>query len=636
MKIAPLIAIVVVIGIVAALGARGTITGLFTKGDTPLDADSENSLESNENQDSDPSDSPLNDVETIFVPYNPPVEEEEPKRSGGSGSPNTPTPPSDTTAPVITLMGNETQIIEINEPYVELGANATDNKDGDLTANITIDNSSVDTSIAGNYTVIYSVSDAAGNTAEANRTIMVLEEVCDFIDNDMDGEIDEIGCANIYGIVSDADTGLPIEGANISFYSKSVYDVYYDSGDYSLLVPKETPDAVTDATGLYNVSILEGDYHIVIQSSNEKDFNVKANKSQGSLKHDVEIDEDRGNHDFNAEGHILYSGEYEYNDENLYACGDVMKFMMFGVNNGIEDETITFVVQDHSSDGSPGAPIVYEGNLSNPDESLIVPAGTKTHKVFEFQIPCSYNTGKHDIHVIWDNEKFHKIGNFFIMPDTTNPWINTALNVAGLPNESITVGYASDDPAEPGSIRSRSLSITIPLADDSLTINIDEDITVDSDSDGAPDNDIDYTTIGGDGDYNLTYGASGSYTARFTVLDGSGNSDFEDVSVIVYISEAEADAIAQVIYNEILGMSMSSWTGEIFGITRTWDRWDDGAMIGDEYLTEEGDLTQMEIDMYNENIDRCGGQPYMRVIEPTTAQDYNNTLTDFLNHILAC
>jgi hypothetical protein len=59
--------------------------------------------------------------------------------------------------------------------YTELGATATDNVDGNITASIVIDASAVDTSTVGSYTVTYNVMDAAGNAAtEVTRTVNVV------------------------------------------------------------------------------------------------------------------------------------------------------------------------------------------------------------------------------------------------------------------------------------------------------------------------------------------------------------------------------------------------------------------------------------------------------------------------------
>ncbi|MDO1502255.1 DUF5011 domain-containing protein [Winogradskyella maritima] len=78
----------------------------------------------------------------------------------------------DTTAPVITLNGASTIDVFVGQAYNELGATATDDVDGDLTSSI-ITSGTVDTSNAGTYAVMYTVSDAAGNSATATRTVNV-------------------------------------------------------------------------------------------------------------------------------------------------------------------------------------------------------------------------------------------------------------------------------------------------------------------------------------------------------------------------------------------------------------------------------------------------------------------------------
>ena len=80
----------------------------------------------------------------------------------------------DETAPVITLNGGSVTL-NLNEAYVEAGASASDNVDGDISANIQI-SGSVNSSVAGTYTITYSVADAAGNSATATRTVTVLPE----------------------------------------------------------------------------------------------------------------------------------------------------------------------------------------------------------------------------------------------------------------------------------------------------------------------------------------------------------------------------------------------------------------------------------------------------------------------------
>ena len=78
----------------------------------------------------------------------------------------------DTGAPTITLVGSSTINIEEGDSYTDAGASASDEVDGDISSSI-ITSGSVDASTPGTYTLTYSVSDAAGNSVELTRTIIV-------------------------------------------------------------------------------------------------------------------------------------------------------------------------------------------------------------------------------------------------------------------------------------------------------------------------------------------------------------------------------------------------------------------------------------------------------------------------------
>ncbi len=70
----------------------------------------------------------------------------------------------DVTPPVITLIGEANINITQNDTYIDLGATALDDVDGDITSNIVAVNN-VDTTTLGTYTITYRVSDATGNIA---------------------------------------------------------------------------------------------------------------------------------------------------------------------------------------------------------------------------------------------------------------------------------------------------------------------------------------------------------------------------------------------------------------------------------------------------------------------------------------
>ncbi len=77
---------------------------------------------------------------------------------------------TDTTAPVVTLIGEATVTITVGDTYTDAGATATDETDGTLTP---VMSGTVNTSVAGTYTITWSATDAAGNTGTATRTVVV-------------------------------------------------------------------------------------------------------------------------------------------------------------------------------------------------------------------------------------------------------------------------------------------------------------------------------------------------------------------------------------------------------------------------------------------------------------------------------
>jgi len=81
---------------------------------------------------------------------------------------------TDATPPVITLNGDATVTLVFGSVFTDPGATATDNIDGNITANILVSGDTVNTSVAGTYIIKYDVSDSAGNSAvQKIRTIIV-------------------------------------------------------------------------------------------------------------------------------------------------------------------------------------------------------------------------------------------------------------------------------------------------------------------------------------------------------------------------------------------------------------------------------------------------------------------------------
>ena len=75
--------------------------------------------------------------------------------------------------PVILLVGESTVNLNLGVTYVEKGASVVDLEDGDITSKLTIDVSSLDISKAGEYEIVYTVTDSDNNTQSIVRKVIV-------------------------------------------------------------------------------------------------------------------------------------------------------------------------------------------------------------------------------------------------------------------------------------------------------------------------------------------------------------------------------------------------------------------------------------------------------------------------------
>ena len=80
----------------------------------------------------------------------------------------------DQTAPVLSVNGATDTTIEVGTPWVDLGATANDNKEGNLDDAI-VTSGMVNTNVLGDYTITYYVQDNQGNSSTATRVIHVVD-----------------------------------------------------------------------------------------------------------------------------------------------------------------------------------------------------------------------------------------------------------------------------------------------------------------------------------------------------------------------------------------------------------------------------------------------------------------------------
>ena len=139
----------------------------------------------------------------------------------------------DDVPPVITLLGDNPQVSTQGSPYVEQGAIALDDIDGDISANIIIDDSNVDINTPGSYLVTYDVMDAAGNAAtQVTRVVNIigLGDPCAYVA--IDGTSTFGG-----GFIIENNSPVGILITSVSFdlstaiYPNIVFDPVGDAGD---------------------------------------------------------------------------------------------------------------------------------------------------------------------------------------------------------------------------------------------------------------------------------------------------------------------------------------------------------------------------------------------------------------------
>ncbi|MEY2923596.1 MAG: hypothetical protein RLZZ337_136 [Bacteroidota bacterium] len=88
----------------------------------------------------------------------------------------------DQTPPMLTVNGSTDTTIEVGTTWNDLGATATDAKEGNLDDAI-ITSGAVNENMLGVYTITYSVQDNQGNAAQATRTVRVLDTEAPAITN---------------------------------------------------------------------------------------------------------------------------------------------------------------------------------------------------------------------------------------------------------------------------------------------------------------------------------------------------------------------------------------------------------------------------------------------------------------------
>ena len=147
----------------------------------------------------------------------------------------------DTTRPVITLTGETAVTITDGDSYTEAGATASDNVDGDLTADIVVGGDAVDTTTSGTYVITYNVSDAAGNAAiQVTRTVTVITDAVVPVITLLGDAVIEISLGDTYtdagataldDVDGDLTDDIVVGGDVVDTAAGGTYTITYDVSD---------------------------------------------------------------------------------------------------------------------------------------------------------------------------------------------------------------------------------------------------------------------------------------------------------------------------------------------------------------------------------------------------------------------
>lgn len=146
----------------------------------------------------------------------------------------------DTTAPVITLTGDTEVTVELGEVYVDAGATALDNADGDVS--VTVDGE-VNTSIIGSYQLTYTAIDSSDNSSSITRAVTVIEKL-----TTISGKV-------IDGYVSGATVWLDYNGNSKLDEQTEPSTISGEAGDYSFEFTEEQKQCLPYATMYVDVPV---------------------------------------------------------------------------------------------------------------------------------------------------------------------------------------------------------------------------------------------------------------------------------------------------------------------------------------------------------------------------------------------
>ncbi|HHT38181.1 MAG TPA: DUF5011 domain-containing protein, partial [Mollicutes bacterium] len=266
----------------------------------------------------------------------------------------------DNTEPVIQLLGENPTTIDVDSDYIDAGATARDNIDGDVTNRITI-TGTVNPNVIGTYTITYMVSDEAGNVATATRTVNVVDLTSPTITFSPNGNSTYAKSRTTKVTVSDAHSGVNTSSLK-----------YLWSTSSSGVTAGQITTSFTNGVSLNTPSSVTGNYYLWILAKDKSD-NQKIERSNA-----FKLDNTRPVISLNGNSNVTIARGTAYTDAGATATdnidGSVTVTASGSVNpNVIGTYTITYNAIDSS--GNEANPVTRKINVIDVQAPVITVLG---------------------------------------------------------------------------------------------------------------------------------------------------------------------------------------------------------------------------------------------------------------------
>ncbi|WP_298545941.1 immunoglobulin-like domain-containing protein [uncultured Aquimarina sp.] len=232
----------------------------------------------------------------------------------------------DTMAPVITLIGDNPQIIELGSGYTELGATTDDDSNVMIDATDFVD-------AVGNYTITYNATDTSGNMAvQATRSVTVVDTTNPtVICQNIIAQLDDTG--NVMITAAQIDNGSTDISGIVSFNLDITAFDCANIGDNTVSL------TVTDANGNSNFCTAT----VMIEDSIDPVFDV------ATLPGDIQVPFDTGNMYTLADFTVGVTATDNCDTNRSVLTTTITQNPLPGTLLGAGDHTITLSIEDGNS-----------------------------------------------------------------------------------------------------------------------------------------------------------------------------------------------------------------------------------------------------------------------------------------------